>query len=95
MPGPGASDRDVAEFWETHSLADYWNDLDPPEPQKRPAPRRVVTLRLDSRVVEALRVLARRGGMDYSALARSWIVERLRQEMDTKKAPRVADRRSP
>lgn len=81
MPAPGASDRDVAEFWDSHSVADYWDDLEPARIGKRPPPRRVVTLRLDPRAVVALRALARRRGLDYSALARSWIVERLRDEL--------------
>ena len=81
MPRPGASDREVAEFCETHSVADYWDELEPAELRKRHAPRRVVTLRLDPQVVDALRALARRLGMNYSALARLWIAERLRDEL--------------
>ncbi len=60
MPSRAASDRDVAEFWETHSVADYWDDLEPAELTKKPKPRQVVTLRLDPQAVEALRALARR-----------------------------------
>lgn len=82
MPGRGASDREVAEFWETHSAADYWDELEPAEPRKRPRPRQVVTLRLDPQAVDALRTLARRLGVNYSALARSWIAERLQAELE-------------
>jgi hypothetical protein len=81
LPGPDASDREVAEFWETHSAADYWDELEPVDLGAKPPPRRVVTLRLDPKAVDALRVIARRRGMDYSTLVRSWIVERLRDEL--------------
>jgi hypothetical protein len=81
MPARGSSDREVAEFWDTHSVADYWDELEPIELRRRSAPRRVVTLRLDPRAVEALRVIARRRGIEYSALARSWITDRLRDEI--------------
>lgn len=81
MPGRAASDRDVAEFWETHSVADYWDELEPAELTKKAKPRQVVTLRLDPQAVEALRALARRRGINYTTLARAWIAERLRHEL--------------
>jgi hypothetical protein len=81
MPEPGASDREVAEFWDTHSVADYWDDLEPVTLTHKPAPRQVVTLRLDPKAAQALRTLARRRGMNYSTLARAWISERLRDEL--------------
>ncbi|MFZ5470567.1 MAG: CopG family antitoxin [Myxococcota bacterium] len=81
MPGRGASDREVAEFWEAHSVADYWDELEPAELTKRHKPRQVVTLRLDPQAVEALRALAQRKGINYSTLARAWIAERLRDEL--------------
>lgn len=84
MPAPGASDRDVAEFWETHSVADYWDQLEPAKLTKRPAPRLVVTLRFDPQAVDALRALAQRQGMSYTALAREWISERLNAELRAK-----------
>jgi predicted DNA binding CopG/RHH family protein len=77
MPPPRASDRDVAEFWETHSVADYWDDLEPAELTKKHAPRQVVTLRFDSKAVDALRAYAQGQGMSYTALVREWVSERL------------------
>ncbi len=81
MPEPGAGDREVAEFWDRHSVADYWDDLEPVTMTSKPPPRRVVTLRLDPKAAQALRTLARRKGTNYSTLARSWISERLRDEL--------------
>ena len=83
MPEPRASDREVAEFWDTHSVADYWDELEPAELSIKPVPRRVVTLRFDPRAAEALRALARRRGTNYSTLVRNWIAERLRDELKT------------
>ena len=81
LPSRAASDRDVAEFWETHSVADFWDELEPAELTKKAKPRQVVTLRLDPQAVVALRALARRRGINYSTLARGWISERLRHEL--------------
>jgi CopG antitoxin of type II toxin-antitoxin system len=84
MPAPEASDRDVAEFWETHSVADYWDDLKPAKLTKRPAPRQVVTLRFDPQALVALRAIAHGQGMNYTALVRGWIGERLKAELRAK-----------
>lgn len=27
LPPPNATDAEVAKFWETHSVADYWDDI--------------------------------------------------------------------
>jgi predicted DNA binding CopG/RHH family protein len=83
LPARGASDRDVADFWDTHSLADFWDELSPAELSVERGPRRVVTLRLDSGALEALRALAKRRGIEYSTLARTWISERPRSELCT------------
>jgi hypothetical protein len=74
-------DREVADFWDTHSAADYWDELSPVSTEERPAAREVVTLRLDPKAARALRAVARRRGVSYTALAREWISERLRKEL--------------
>ena len=28
MPPPDATPEEIGEFWDTHSLADYWNETD-------------------------------------------------------------------
>lgn len=83
MPRASASDREVAEFWDAHSVAEYWNELEPVETKAKPAPRRVVTLRLDPGAAEALQALARRRGTNYSTLVRVWLAERLSTELKT------------
>ena len=84
MPNAKATDREVAKFWDTHSVSDYWNELELDELEAKPLPREVVTLRLDPKATKALRLLAKRRGMNYSSLARMWISERLQKELKTK-----------
>lgn len=81
MPAPDATDREVGDFWDAHSVADYWDELEPVELRKRPLPRTVVTLRLAPQAVSALRSVARRRGVGFSILARTWLVERLKNEL--------------
>jgi predicted DNA binding CopG/RHH family protein len=70
----------AAEFWDTHSLADFKNEIEevtdihfvPYQPKK------AITLRLPEETAAALAKAAKAKGIGLSALARMWIVERLR-----------------
>lgn len=76
------SDKEAAAFWDTHSLADFEKELRPAKEVVFVRPRRqVVSLRLDRKLVGALRHYARRKGIGYSSLLRMWVLERLDQEI--------------
>lgn len=76
------SDKDLAHFWDTHSLADYEKDLIPAKGVVFVKPdRQIVSLRLDRKVVNALKVLATKKGIGYSSLLRMWLIEDLREEL--------------
>ena len=86
--------REEREWWDTHSLADYIDDLEPGDDIRFVRPQKeVVAVRLDRNVVEALKALARNKGIGYSPLIRMWLIERLKQELGqpgkarAKKAP--------
>ena len=67
--------EEIAEFWDTHSLADYWDQTHEVEIEVRAERRRRVTLDPDlySRVEAAARV---RGVMPET-LVNLWIAERV------------------
>ncbi|MBI1869703.1 MAG: hypothetical protein HYS07_00760 [Chlamydiae bacterium] len=68
-------------FWDTHSLADYEEDLRPANDIVFVKPdRQVVTLRLDKKIVKLLKTLGTRKGIGYSSLLRMWILEKFYQE---------------
>lgn len=76
------------EWWDTHSLADYIDDLAPADDVQFVRPRKeVVAIRLDKKMVDALKALARTKGIGYSPLIRMWLIERLKLEMSRRKAP--------
>ena len=76
------SDREAAEFWDTHSLADFEKELRPAKEVVFVKPdRQVVSLRLDRKLVSALKRYAQHKGIGYSALLRMWLIERLDQEI--------------
>lgn len=71
------SDAEAARFWETHSVSDYWDDLQEAADVRFVRPRKqLVSLRLDRPLVQRVRALARRKGLPYSALIRVWLIER-------------------
>jgi len=75
------SDKEAAEFWDTHSLADYEEDLKPAKDVVFVRPdRQIISLRLDTKIVKALKRIASEKGIGYSPLLRMWIIERFRRE---------------
>ena len=75
------TDKEIAEFWDTHSLADFEDELEIAKDVVFVKPeRQVISLRLDRKIVRALKALAARKGIGYSPLLRMWILERFYQE---------------
>ncbi len=75
------SDKEAAEFWGTHSLADFEDELKPAKEVVFVRPeRQIVSLRLDTKVVKSLKTLAAKKGIGYSPLLRMWILERFYEE---------------
>lgn len=75
------TDKEIAEFWDTHSLADFEEELRLAKDIVFVKPeRQVISLRLDRKIVKSLKSLAAKKGMGYSPLLRMWILERFYQE---------------
>ena len=71
------SDEEAARFWETHSLEDYIGDTLAGEISFIRKPKRAVTIRLDPDDVKKVEKIAAKKGLNYTALIRMWIRERL------------------
>lgn len=74
------SKAEEAEFWDTHSFADYWNefkDFDMIVELHKPKDSTVI-LRLQRSLKEQLERTARAKGLNVSTLARMWLMEKLR-----------------
>lgn len=75
------SAEEEAAFWDSHSVADYWDQLEPvQEPVQVVRKKRLLSVRLAQQDMEALRRIAARYGLGAGTLARVWILERLRGE---------------
>jgi len=77
------SDEEVAEFWDTHSLTDFEDELEEAKDVVFVRPhRQVVSIRLDRKYVQILKTLATERGIGYSPLVRMWVIERIKKEME-------------
>ena len=77
-----ATDQEEARFWETHDSTEFLDDTEPVEVafvDARPR-KKQISLRLDARVIDVLKAIARRKGIGYQTLIRLWVMERLAQE---------------
>lgn len=80
--------QEAREFWDTHDLTDYLEELQPVAEEifiRPKVKRQIISVRMEPRLVKILKQLAARRGVAYSALVRSWILERLRQELKREK----------
>ena len=71
--------QEEAEFWDTHSFADYWNkwkDVNIVVEMDKPRDKTLV-LRLQKSIKEKLEHIARSKGLNISTLARMWLMEKL------------------
>jgi Protein of unknown function (DUF3680). len=77
------SDQEAARFWDTHSLTEFENDLEPVREKVFVKPeKQVMTIRIDQQLVNAMKAIAREKGINYSTLARMWLIERLKKEIE-------------
>jgi hypothetical protein len=67
--------EEIADFWDTHSLSDYWDQTHEVEFEVRAKRRRRVTL--DPEVYAQLEVQARARGLLPETLVNLWLAERL------------------
>jgi len=75
-----ASREEEAAFWDTHSLADYWDEFKPIQVRFAEKLSESITIYLDPGTLERLRSLAQeKGVVGPMALVRMWIMERLKE----------------
>lgn len=79
--------KEEAEFWDTHSFADYWDELKPVKVifNLKKKKEESLTLRLQADVKKQLENIATGFGINSSTLARMWIIEKLREAIKTGK----------
>jgi hypothetical protein len=69
--------EEIAEFWDSHSVADYWDQTYEVAFEVRARRRRRVTL--DPEVYEKIETRARERGVLTETLVNLWLAERLHE----------------
>ena len=69
----------IAQFWDTHSSADYWHDMEDADLEIERRPLKSVTLKLSEQDIKKLRRIAEEQGIGHTTLIRMWVKEKLHQ----------------
>ena len=80
----GKSIEEIGDFWDTHSLADYWDDTREASFTVRAIHRRRITI--DPEVYGQIEALARQRGISPETLVNIWVVEHLKKGRKTQQA---------
>ena len=91
-----ASREEEAEFWDTHDITDYWDELKPVKVNFSDSIDHAVIVRFDLDTFNELLELGRERGIFVDALIQTWIVERMKEITAAEKAQATApDSRNP
>jgi hypothetical protein len=75
IPDEFASIEEAAEFWDTHSLADYWDQTQEVEIEVQAPRRQWIPLAAD--LADKAAEKARQEGISIETLVNLWVAERL------------------
>ncbi len=79
IPGKNVSRKKLAEFWDTHSFADYLDELKPVKVKFAKNLSSGITIRFDEPTLHKIRQTAHAKGVGPTTLARMWIIEKLQE----------------
>lgn len=71
--------KEEAKFWDTHSITDYWDELEDVDiifDLQKPKEETLV-LRVQKNIKKKLDKAAKNKGISISSLARMWLIEKL------------------
>lgn len=91
QPRPGripnfATREEMAEFWDTHDISDYWDELAPVDVEFAPPLSRSLALEIDMETWEEIEALARERELPPDDLLHVWIVERRDAEWERRRS---------
>lgn len=81
LPGKKATRKELAEFWDTHSFADYWDKLKPAKVRFAKNLSSAMTVRFDAETETKLRLEAQKKGVGPTTLVRMWVREKLQMHI--------------
>lgn len=73
------SAEEEAAFWEKHSVAPYWDQLEPVQFKITRPRKKQVSIRFDPNILEQVRAVAEKKGIPYQTLVQMWVAEKLQE----------------
>lgn len=74
-----ANREEMAKFWDTHDVSDYWDELKPVKVRVAKRLSEGLNIRLDPDTLAQLRAQAAEKGIGPTTLARMWILEQVKK----------------
>jgi len=74
-------EKEEREFWDTHSSADYWDDMQECDDVFKRPKLKSVSLKIDPHMLEKIKFVAHKRGLSYNALIRYLISKGLEGEL--------------
>ncbi len=78
IPPPNAIPEEIGEFWDTHSLADYWDETNEVDFQVNLKPKHNL-IPVEREVAEQIKVHATKQGVSPEKLVNLWLQEKLKE----------------
>ncbi len=78
IPGFKSYDE-MAEFWDTHDLADYWEQTEPAEFELSPDARRRYLVSVDRNLLLRIQQIARKRGLTTESLINLFLEQHLHE----------------
>ena len=69
----------IASFWDSHSLADYWDQTEPAAFEFDPKARRHYLVAVDPDLMVRIRAVAQRRGLQTESLINLWLEQQAQQ----------------
>jgi len=71
--------EEIGEFWDTHDLADYWDQTEPVEFEVD-IQSEVIYYAVDSELSAKIRAIAKQRGISADTLLNLWVQEKLQEQ---------------
>jgi predicted DNA binding CopG/RHH family protein len=71
--------EEMAEFWDTHDLADYWEQTEPAEFEISPQARRRYLVSVDRNLLLRIQQIARKRGLTTESLVNLFLEQHLQE----------------
>ncbi len=75
------TEKEERKFWESHSSADYWDDMEKCNDTFKRSKLKSIPLKIDPGLLEKIKVVAHKRGLSYNALMRYLLSKGVEREI--------------